>query len=287
MAVTFRKATSADRPAMLEICAAVWDGEDYLPFVFDEWVERPGGQFTAVEVDQRVIALAKLTRLAPGEYWLEGIRVHPAYRQQGIAAALHDYHLDLWRQFGEPGTLRLVTDSDNHAIIKLCERTGFTRIFSFSFVEASAQPGAEPNFELATPVDADQAFRLLSQLPVYAEQHRLCDLGWKWRELTPGYLAERIEARVVYRWQGWDGILLTMDETDEDSPGDTLFIQFPGAAPDQRMTFLTDVRALAHRLGKGKVRWSPLVDSALLSALPQVGYRRAWEAVEHCFEIRQ
>src|SRR5688572_105289 len=117
----FRPVTLADRAAMLDVCATVWEGEDYLPHYFDRWVAAEGGQFTAVEVEGQVVALAKLTRIAHGEYWLEGIRVHPDYRGRGLAAALHDYHVALWKQFGEP------------SIIKLSERTGFRPLFQHQF----------------------------------------------------------------------------------------------------------------------------------------------------------
>ena len=130
----FRPVTLADRAAMLDICATVWDGDDYLPRYFDRWVAAAGGQFTALELEGRVVALAKFSRLAPGEYWLEGIRVHADFRGQGLAAALHDYHMLLWKQTAEAGAIRLLTGDP--AIIKLCDRTGFHPLFQHRFAEA-------------------------------------------------------------------------------------------------------------------------------------------------------
>jgi len=305
MRLTFRRVTPADRPAMLEICAAVWDGEDYLPSVFDAWVAAPGGQFTAVETEGRVVALARLARFARGEYWLEGIRVHADYRGRGIAAALHDYHLDLWRRSGEGGAMRLVTHSENQTMINLCERTGFTRIFDFTFAEAEA--AAAPNapsgrasarardddaraashrFTLVAPAEAERAFGVIQRLPSYAEQHGLCDLSWKWRVLTPDYFAERIAADAVYRWGDWEGVLLTLDEAEEEPSGDTLFLQFPGAPRDRRIAFLSETRGLAHALGKTRLRWSPYARAERLDELPLAGYQRDWEEVMVCFERR-
>jgi GNAT superfamily N-acetyltransferase len=282
--LSFRRATLADRPAMLEICAGVWEGEDYLPDVFDEWVAEPGGQFTAAEIDEKVVALARLAKLAPGEYWLEGIRVHADYRGQGLAAALHNHHLDLWRKWGEPGTLRLATDSENLPIIKLCERTGFTRLFEFAFAEAEAQAGSH-RFSLVKPSEAERAFERLTQLPWYAELYGLCDLGWKWRALTPAYLTERIAAGAVWRWGAWEGLLLTSTESIEAKG---LWLQFPGAPPDQRVPFFVEARTLAHALGGSHVRWSAPVRPDILAELPTAGYVRMWESsVEYCFEIRQ
>jgi GNAT superfamily N-acetyltransferase len=267
---------------MLDICATVWDGEDYLPEVFDAWVAVAEGQFTALELDGKVVALAKLTRLAPGEYWLEGIRVHAAYRGQGLAAALHDYHLDRWRRLGEPGTLRLVTSSDNHAIVTLCERTGFRRLFEFTFAEAPAER-APHRFTPLVPAEAGRAFELVRHLPIYAAQHGLCDLQWKWRELTPAYLAERVAAGAVYRWGDWEAVLVVNPSADEEA----LHVQFPGAKPGQRIAFLAEVRALAQAGGRRLVRWSPLNRAEVLDDLPPAGYARLWDESLCCFEARQ
>jgi GNAT superfamily N-acetyltransferase len=281
----FRRAVLADRPAMLEICADVWDGEDYLPQVFDEWVTAPGGQLTAAELDGRVVALGRVTRFAPGEYWLEGLRVHPGYRGRGLAAAMHNYHVDLWRRSGEGGTLRLATDSENHASLKLCERTGFAKIFEFTFAVAEAAD-ASHRFTRVSASEASRAFDLIRHLPAYAEQHCLCDLGWKWRALTPAYLAGRIAAGAVYQWNAWEGVLVTIGKTDDDPHGHELLIQFPGVDAERRPAFLSEVRALAHALGQGRVRWSPMVRAEVLAELPSAGYRRWWESVECCFELR-
>jgi hypothetical protein len=56
------------------------------------------------------------------------------------------------------------------------------------------------HFTPVAPAEAQPAFDLIQPLPVYVEQHHLCDLNWKWRELTPAYLAERIAAKAVYQW---------------------------------------------------------------------------------------
>ncbi|MGH2522316.1 MAG: GNAT family N-acetyltransferase [Anaerolineales bacterium] len=286
MPLSFRRATLADRPAMLAICATVWEGDDYLPSVFDEWVTvtLPPGQVTAVELDGNVVALARLARLAPGEYWLEGIRVHADYRRRGIAAALHHYHLDLWHQSGEPGTLRLVTG--NPAIVSLCEQTHFLKLFEFTFAEAPAR-AAPHSFTRVTPASAERAFKLAANVSWYAEGHGLCDLGWKWRTLTPGYLAERITAGEVFHWRNWEAVLMTVGATLEAAQDDTMWIQFPGVQPAQRLPFLAEVRALAQAFGQRRVRWSSPLQPVVLAELPRAGYQRLWDDVEYCFEARQ
>jgi GNAT superfamily N-acetyltransferase len=284
--MSFRRVTPADRDAMLEICATVWEGEDYLPGVFDAWAAAPEGQFTALELEGRVVALARLTQLSPGEFWLEGIRVHADYRGRGLAAALHDYHLDLWRRLGGPGTLRLVTGADNEAIVRLCERTGFTRIFEFTFATAPAT--TDPHrFAPVLPAEVERAFDVAAHSPAYSDLHGLCDLGWKWRNLTATHLGERLAAGAVFRWAEWDGVLLTAQWTDEDADEHEVCIQFPAVARERRAAFLADARALAGARGKTRVRWSPLIRADVLDDLSRAGYTWRRGEPECCFEIRQ
>lgn len=267
---------------MLDICATVWEGEDYLPRYFDRWVAAEGGQFTALELDGRVVALAKLTRLAQGEYWLEGIRVHGAYRGRGLAAALHDYHLALWRRYGEPGVLRLLTGEAS--IIKLCERTGFRTLFQHQFAEAAAE-AAPHAFAPVAASGTERAYALVTQSPAWAAWRGLCDLGWKWRDLTPEFLAERLMAGAGYQWRDWQAVLLLRDAVhDDDQPGDFVVVQFPAVGDARRWEFLSDVRGLAHALGKRTVRWS--VPVSLSAELPRAGYALAWDGTETCFEVR-
>lgn len=281
-AYQFRRVTLADRPAMLAICATVWEGDDYLPRYFDRWVAADGGQFTALESEGQVVALAKLSRIAPGEYWLEGIRVHADYRGRGLAAALHHHHLALWRQLGERGALRLLTGDP--AIRKLCDRTGFRQLFRHQFAEADASP-APHAFQLIPPSEVERAYTLITQSPAWAEWHGLCDLSWKWRELTPGFLGERLAAGAVYHWREWEAVLMTRDAIhDDDQPGDLIVVQFPAVSAAQRWEFLADVRALAHTLGKRKVSWA--IPMEWLAQLPCAGYALAWDETEICFELR-
>jgi len=40
-----RKITLKDKPRMLEIVKNIWEGNDYMPLVFDSWVKDKKGEF--------------------------------------------------------------------------------------------------------------------------------------------------------------------------------------------------------------------------------------------------
>lgn len=73
--LSLRPMRPADRERVMEICRDVWDGHDYIPRVFDEWLADAGAAFQAGEVDGVVVGLQRLRPYAPGLIWYEGLRV--------------------------------------------------------------------------------------------------------------------------------------------------------------------------------------------------------------------
>lgn len=95
-----RPALPKDTPDVIELTRTIWEGEDYVPSVWPTWLADPCGLLAVGEYGPRVVGLVKLTCLGQGEWWLEGLRVHPAYEGRGFASHLHDYVLDYWIRNG-------------------------------------------------------------------------------------------------------------------------------------------------------------------------------------------
>ena len=99
---SFRPVRSEDKNRIIELTFNTWgdNEDDYIKDVFDDWLDDPRGEFTAAVLDDQVIGIAKLTDMGDGEWWLEGLRVDPAYRRRGIAIGFNRYHVDLARRWG-------------------------------------------------------------------------------------------------------------------------------------------------------------------------------------------
>ncbi len=52
-----RPMTPADTPAILAIASRPWEGSDYLPWVFDDWIADRDGEFVAALHDGQVADL--------------------------------------------------------------------------------------------------------------------------------------------------------------------------------------------------------------------------------------
>ena len=98
--LSIRPAQPADRPALEAIARQTWDGDDYLPRVLTNWFDDPHGGFFVALLRDQVIGAGKVTRFAEGEWWLEGLRIDPAYQGHGFARVLHHFLMNQSRWFG-------------------------------------------------------------------------------------------------------------------------------------------------------------------------------------------
>ncbi len=95
-----RPALPADTADVMELTRTIWQGEDYVPAVWAEWLEDCQGWLAVAQYGVHVVGLCKLSRLGAGEWWLQGLRVHPEHEGRGFASRLHDYLMGAWEQAG-------------------------------------------------------------------------------------------------------------------------------------------------------------------------------------------
>lgn len=79
--IEFRKLNHEDYEDILDISKDIWEGTDYLPQVFHNWVDSKGIFLGGVDKEKnKVVAVARLSILNDGSGWMEGLRVHKDYR---------------------------------------------------------------------------------------------------------------------------------------------------------------------------------------------------------------
>ena len=123
-----RKLRPSDRDDVMEISRHVWEGHDYLPSVFESWLNDENSHFYGVEQDGRVVAVANLRLLEGGRTgWMEGLRVHPDYRGKGYANEMTRFLVRKAEDFGIE-RLRYTTGDNNAASLKLASMAGFQRL---------------------------------------------------------------------------------------------------------------------------------------------------------------
>lgn len=263
-----RLARLEDEAAVRALSAHIWEGDDYVPDTFADWVADPLGRFYLLFAADRLAGFGKLTCLAAGEWWLEGLRVHPDFRGQGIARALHNYAVALAEEMAA-GVLRFATASTNLATHHLAASTGFTLVSRHLLATAAAAaplPAITPGpFQPAGPDHYAAAAAWLTQAVVQEITAGLYEDGWQWFSLLPA-LPALLAAGRVYTWRNSSGLAVVDTAHDPEQP-DAMWMNLAATQDVAEMpALLADLRQLAAHLGKQTIKGKP-------PALPQM---KAW-----------
>ncbi|GAC1329905.1 MAG: hypothetical protein NVSMB22_22020 [Chloroflexota bacterium] len=155
--VHIRAARAADTPAMALITRDVWNGTDYLPFVWHAWLESTRGYLMVAESRGRVVGLQHVVIQDDNSAWLEGIRVAAEVQGSGVGGALLAHGIEWARGMGCE-TARLSTASSNPASTRLAERAGMNLVARFTPLSATVAQREEPPLVTAQAEDAGQVF---------------------------------------------------------------------------------------------------------------------------------
>lgn len=214
--IEIRRARAEDREAVLAFCARTWEWGDYIERVWDEWLQDPSGELLVALADGRPVAIIHLQMLNETDAWQEGMRVDPAYRQQGIASRLS---MEAGAEAMRRGAtvVRLLTESTNTASIHMVEQAHFRQVGAFA--PHTAEPLLsipqhntgldEPT--LATARDLDEIIEYLNVSNIFPAVGGLYYAGFTGYRISDRLLAEKIQAGQVYilrRWGRLDGLAI-------------------------------------------------------------------------------
>ena len=279
--LSIRPAQPNDRPALEAIARQTWDGDDYLPRVLADWFSDPHGGFYVALLRDHVIGAAKVTRFAKGEWWLEGLRIDPAYQGYGFARILHHFLMNQVRQMGS-GIVRFSTASLNEPVQRLAKETGFVRVAVY--LPYGADPLAEPvrSWWVLGPDHASRVQRWLDQSAHFDAVQRSYEWDWSYYLLTRERLAEHLAGGLVYGWPhegdyaALGGVVLLNPADRSRWPGEpTLKIAYFDA--DDLTAAARDLRRLAAALNCVRVRIKAFDQPDRVAALEQSGYEREWD----------
>lgn len=187
----YRPARPEDRDEIFAFTAHTWENGDYISYVFDDWLADTSGIFLVIEntANHKLAGLDKLTMLAPGEAWFEGLRIRDEYRGRGLASQVQTHMIGEARRLGAK-TIRLLTRDANTAIHIAASRDGFSQIglvrpFNWRANEADALLDQSQTYNLrpATVDEARKLYRGWRQLSAYRVAG-LINHSWSYRSTT-------------------------------------------------------------------------------------------------------
>ena len=191
----FRKVVMADKKEILDLIKDVWDGTDYIGNVFDGWIMEPFGEFTCMILDDRIVAVSKMTQLNSECVWFEGLRVESSYRKRGLGKAFLEYQIKRAIELGYKN-VQLSTYYENLSI-KIIEAFGFKKIEEFKLNEITIDK-EESNLDL----------KKVLKLKTYQPTRKYYFFDFSFFEVENKLLEELIAIGDVYQYKN-SSIILT------------------------------------------------------------------------------
>lgn len=274
--VVCRPALAQDTAAMRDITRTLWDGHDYVPHDWEQWLRDASGCLAVAELGGRVVGLARLTRFGEQDWWDQALRVHPDFRGQGIARHLHEYLLATWEHIGS-GILRLTTTADRYPVHHMAETTGFERVGEFTFFVAPAIKDQPHAFTIMTAKQAEDALTFIQHSALMDWQYGLLNWGWEWTTPELRWIQDAIEQGHAWWWRGGQGLLLAYIDEDDETNEKALAVQLLAGSQEIAVEIIQDFRRLAAAQGYQNSVWVASLRDEIAPILQQAGYVRGWD----------
>lgn len=284
--VLCRPAIESDYADIAEFCKGIWDGGDYVPEVWHDWLKDPHGLLATAEYDGHAIGCSKLTRLADGQWWLEGFRVDPQKQGLKIGSRLHDYVTDWWEEHCG-GTVRLMTSAKNVHVHHLCERSGYVKTHEVCSYESSPLDESIETLSPVTDIQEAAIFALASE-SLQMTGYRV-DLGWRICTLTKQVIEDYSNEKADYVhtfhwWKGRQGLFSVWE--DEENGRRRLGIGVLACAIEDMPALLMDIRRFAAREKYDEMFQIAFDLPQIIHQLKMAGFTKRWENNAFIFEKR-
>lgn len=195
--VKIRRATASDRGPILDICKRIWNGGDYVPEVWDDWLRDGSGLLVVATVNETPVGVAHAGFQTRDVAWLEGVRVHEDYRGLGIAGKLNRALVKFARERGAR-VARLCTGSSNLASRKHLRKVGFNVLQTFQRMDSVRGVGRRPSRVIRPKQSRSGLWNWLSSSPEFVENRAMYSDGWTWYPLTATVFKDHLsEGRVL------------------------------------------------------------------------------------------
>lgn len=209
--ITFRKITHNDYDDILDISKDIWEGEDYLPKVFHDWVDANGYFFAAVDEEKnKVVGVAKFSILYDKSGWLEGLRVHKDYRGRKIARHLSELALNYAKEEQKKGNINKIafgTHITNIESISLMEKMNFKLEQKYIIISKDFDSiDISINVGKYTVEHYHPDYEEFVNLPYFKRRNNILPLAFVFQEPTRELYDEFIEHNVFISINGHKGV---------------------------------------------------------------------------------
>jgi GNAT superfamily N-acetyltransferase len=268
--VRVRPATERDTAAMLAITRDVWEGHDYVPYVWQEWLTDARGYLSVAEIERTVLGLMHIAVQDDGTAWAEGIRVRDDVQARGIGGALLQDGIAWVRAAGLP-RLRLSTYGANPSSNRLARKAGLVEVARFRALSCTAPAAAShaPTVRPAFPSDFEVVWNFLHPGGDRRSDHQMYTEGWTAYSLTRERVALLLATQAVLL--SGDGSLDGMAIATANTKRPVLRLGFVAGTLETKVALTRSLMAYALRAGYRQCRAIVPADGETLQALGAAG----------------
>ena len=131
MKTLIRPARASDKAPLMSFIKDIWNGHDYIPEVWDDWIRDRSAKMFVIEADGRQVGMNRVRFLQDGSAWFEGVRIHPDFRGKGLASLLGGNSMKIAAARGVK-VYRLTSNSRNRAAHRQVARMRFSELARYS-----------------------------------------------------------------------------------------------------------------------------------------------------------
>ncbi len=284
-----RVARAEDQEGVLAFSENTWEWGDYIGQVWERWLLDTQGRLFVALLEGEPVGLVHVHMQDKGNAWLEGLRVSPQQRGQGVARALTEQAMLEAMQRGAE-YIRLITEARNEQAIRLFKSMHLRQVASFFLYKAPPfTPGARPKsneqVRLATPDDLDDIINYLNVSNIFPLVGGLYYAGFEAYPITADFLEEQIASQHIYvlhRWERLDGLAIA--EPREELGQQRLSLGYIDGTAIEAISLLAyELRHLLLEMELEIIRVYALDLVIMHDALNGIGYERG-ELLFHTYE---
>jgi ribosomal protein S18 acetylase RimI-like enzyme len=216
--LVIRPAQQSDREAVFKFCEHAFDWGDYVPDVWDMWLNEQHSRVFTATLDNAPVGIMRVAIKKPGEAWFQAARTHPNHRRMGIATALAEACCE-WARNNGAKTVRLSTDSDNYAAQEVLKKLGFIRISDFIIMKCERpRPQEAGKCRWARKGDVERIWKFLAGSDVFKASAGLYTVLFIWMTLDKKDLDRFVTSgkAIIHQCEDVVDGLILIDETVRD-----------------------------------------------------------------------
>lgn len=271
--IEFRKLAHEDYADILDISKDIWDGTDYLPQVFHNWVEDKGIFIGGIDTEKdKVVAVGKLSILSDGSGWLEGLRVHKDYRGLKLGRRITAEVLERARELLKQGFINKIAFSTHISNIEsrtMMETLNFKiRLANILAVKEVSRIKSEKTLEDFKVEPWQITFEELKNHPYFKRRNGYLPLAFVYEEISPKLFKKLKENNSFIKINGHTGIFkykgepnfIAMEDTSDgiNTFMDYYLLTYKDKGFDSIYTpiMLEDINLIEKLKDEGYISWS-------------------------------